>query len=298
MRFTGEDAKKLIKAQGKNIIIPYGYTSIFDAAFYYCANLKSVMIPDSVAIIEMCAFWNCKNLVKITVPDSVTAISRDAFKGCDKAVIYCSGNSYAYKYCMENDIKVKKSSRKYKAGIYKIKVQNEFEAVQIQAQPVLSGVSFLSNLSKEAKELADKIEVYCKDIRDFSYSVKDTAISSELIGMEKAMRRIQAKIKDEKDKENDTKLTEKTGQFLEYYMPTVIKILSSYKNIEKHNLTDAESTATKKHVSEVLPTIKRAFEREFSNMFDNERLSLYSDVKGLEAMLAMDGFVDDGDLGK
>lgn len=309
MRFTGEDAKKLVKEQGKHIMIPYGYTDIFDSSFYYCVNIKSVTIPDSVTKIEMCAFWNCKNLKEIIIPDSVIIIERNAFRGCEKLVVCCSKNSNAYKYCIENNIKVKNLNKRYKEKKEKIyksnapNTANNFEPAKTQALQVNSiiaissnsSITSISSISKEARELSDKIDAYCKEIINFVGSIRDASIYNELLGLEKVMRKIQSRITDDADA---TKLTDKTDQFLEYYMPTVIKILSSYKNIEKHNLTDTESIATKKHVSEVLPTIKKAFEKEFNNMFDNERLALYADVKGLEAMLTMDGFMDEDNMKK
>ena len=66
-----------------NVIIPEGFTTISDYAFYECSRLTSVVIPDSVTSIGDQAFRNCDSLVSVTIPDSVTSIGERAFSYCD-----------------------------------------------------------------------------------------------------------------------------------------------------------------------------------------------------------------------
>jgi len=120
--FTATDAEKLI---GKSVTVPHGYTSIGKSAFNYsditsvalpdsitcigesafftCLELMDVSIPNSVTVIGDCAFMFCEKLASITIPDSITSIGHDALKNL---TVRCSQNSYAYKYCQKNDIRV------------------------------------------------------------------------------------------------------------------------------------------------------------------------------------------------
>ena len=66
----------------KKVVIEDGVTSIGDAAFFYCIDLKSITIPDSVTSIGNLAFTGCSSLTSITIPDSVTSIGKSAFYKC------------------------------------------------------------------------------------------------------------------------------------------------------------------------------------------------------------------------
>ena len=65
-----------------NVIIPEGFTTISDYAFYDCDILVSVVIPDSVTTIGNGAFVYCSSLVSVDIPDGVTSIGSSAFARC------------------------------------------------------------------------------------------------------------------------------------------------------------------------------------------------------------------------
>ena len=65
-----------------NVSVPYGITSIGNAAFSGRSGLTSITIPDSVTSIREDAFEGCSGLTSVTIPNSVTSIG-DAFSGCN-----------------------------------------------------------------------------------------------------------------------------------------------------------------------------------------------------------------------
>ncbi len=89
-----------------SVIIPYGVTSIGNAAFYECDGLTSVTIGNGVTSIGLEAFYDCDSLTSITIPDSVTSIGRNAFSGCNQLIQKENGVSYADKWVVQCDISV------------------------------------------------------------------------------------------------------------------------------------------------------------------------------------------------
>ena len=79
-------------------------TSIPGEAFLNCTSLNEVKISDSVTTIGSNAFGNCTSLKKLYIGKNVTSISSSAFKGASNLKIYCSLNSYAQQYAIENNI--------------------------------------------------------------------------------------------------------------------------------------------------------------------------------------------------
>ncbi len=85
---------------------------------YYGKAVTEVTIPEGTDSIGEYAFYNWTKLKKLTVPDSVKSIGYGAFEqkkkidGTDVIItnesitLMCSADSYAYKYALENGIKI------------------------------------------------------------------------------------------------------------------------------------------------------------------------------------------------
>ena len=143
----------------------------------------------------------------------------------------------------------------------------------------------------ELKNVNERIDLYFIEIKLLNDSIDDSFISGELKEIEDSLRKIQVQINDE-NKPNISKKIEQLNDFFDYYMPTTIKILNSYRKIESQNLTGENAAATKKRVEETLPFIKKAFAKELDNMFSDEMLDITTDIDVLEAMLSKDGLIE------
>ena len=65
-----------------SVVLPEGYTSIGDYAFYGCENLEKITLPSTLQTIGKEAFHGCKKLKEIIMPDSLTTIGENAFSYC------------------------------------------------------------------------------------------------------------------------------------------------------------------------------------------------------------------------
>ncbi len=66
--------------------------------------IKSVVIEDGITSIGSLAFMNCTSLERVMIPVTVTDIGTQAFYGFT-GVIYCSKDSFAHQYAINNNIK-------------------------------------------------------------------------------------------------------------------------------------------------------------------------------------------------
>ena len=152
----------------------------------------------------------------------------------------------------------------------------------------------LSKLTPEERELRDlneRIDLYFIEIKLLNDSIGDDFISAELLEIENSLKKIQIQLNEETKKSKAHKI-EQLSQFFDYYMPTTIKILNSYRRIEKQNLTGENAMETKKRVEETLPFVKTAFEKELDNMFSEEMLDITTDIDVLESMLSKNGLIE------
>lgn len=89
----------------KSIKVPRGTDCLGDYAFGGCVSLESIILPDTCIECDGECFSGCKSLKSIYIPDSVTFIG--GLEDSPNVVVTCNPNSYAEKYCKENNIKYK-----------------------------------------------------------------------------------------------------------------------------------------------------------------------------------------------
>ena len=141
-----------------------------------------------------------------------------------------------------------------KSNLYDILKEAKEETLQI------------SNISKqiEDKEVVENIEQIC----DISNKIIDTL------------------------SKNPNKLGQ-ARNFLNYYLPVTIKILTRYDEIENQRLNTTESKEFMESVKEMTEKIKNAFNEQLNNMYQTEMIDTDAEIKVFESMLKSDGFLDD-----
>ena len=157
-------------------------------------------------------------------------------------------------------------------------------------------VSALTPEERELKDLNERINLYFIEIKLLNDSIGDEFISSELYEIEKALKKIQIQLNDDANA-SKPKIIEQLTQFFDYYMPTTIKILNSYRRIENQHLTGDNAMETKKRVEESLPFVRQAFEKELDNMFSDEMIDITTDIDVLESVLSKEGLIEKNTIG-
>ena len=124
----------------------------------------------------------------------------------------------------------------------------------------------ISNISKqiEDKEVVENIEQIC----DISNKIIDTL------------------------SKNPNKLGQ-ARNFLNYYLPVTIKILTRYDEIENQRLNTTESKEFMESVKKMTEKIKNAFNVQLNNMYQTEMIDTDAEIKVFESMLKSDGFLND-----
>ena len=163
-------------------------------------------------------------------------------------------------------------------------------------EPVKKVSAPLTPEERELKDLNERINLYFIEIRLLNDSIGDEFISNELYEIEKTLKKIQVQVNDDA-KTSKSKIIEQLTQFFDYYMPTTIKILNSYRRIENRHLTGENAMETKKRVEESLPFVRQAFEKELDNLFSDEMIDITTDIDVLEAVLSKEGLIDKNTIG-
>lgn len=143
-----------------------------------------------------------------------------------------------------------------------------------------------------------------------------TALQKERDRAVSEMRRLNDAIKDEKISAQIDHLEEVTGKilnvvieqpkkqpqinrFLNYYLPTTLKLLNAYDRMDSAGVDGQNITATKEKVENMLDTICLAFDKQLDALYGEEALDISTDITVMENLLAQEGLNgrdEDGDI--
>ena len=77
--------------------------------------------------------------------------------------------------------------------------------------------------------------------------------------------------------------------FLSYYLPTTLKILRAYAQLESQGIEGENITAAKQRIEGMMDKVVEGFEKQLDQLFQGDALDITTDVKVLEQMLSKDG---------
>ena len=120
------------------------------------------------------------------------------------------------------------------------------------------------------------------------------------------MRRLNDAILDEKISAQIDHLEEVTGKildlviqqpkkkpqirrFLDYYLPTTLKLLNAYDRMDSVGVSGSNIDATKEKVEKMLDTVCAAFDKQLDALFGEEALDISTDITVMENLLAQEG---------
>lgn len=89
---------------------------------------------------------------------------------------------------------------------------------------------------------------------------------------------------------------EAASQFLNYYLPVTIKILTRYDEIENQKLNSKESEQFMDSIQTTVKKVKDVFHKQLSNLYQSDMIDTDAEIKVFESMLKTDGFIENSDF--
>ena len=77
--------------------------------------------------------------------------------------------------------------------------------------------------------------------------------------------------------------------FLSYYLPTTLKILRAYAQLEDQEVEGENITAAMERIEGMMDKVVEGFEKQLDQLFQGDALDITTDVEVLERMLSKDG---------
>ena len=82
-------------------------------------------------------------------------------------------------------------------------------------------------------------------------------------------------------------------KFMDYYLPTSIKLLDAYAEMEAQGIEGENISESKRRIEDAMDTLVTAFENQLDKLFESDALDLSTDIDVMERMLKADGLTGD-----
>ena len=114
-------------------------------------------------------------------------------------------------------------------------------------------------------------------------NIPDEKLSAQIRRLEEVSGQIFAQVK------ADPKKLPQIRKFMDYYLPTTLKLLNAYDRMSGTGVSGENIDSTMDRVEQMMDTIVAAFEKQLDSLFGSEALDISTDISVLEAMLAREG---------
>lgn len=129
-----------------------------------------------------------------------------------------------------------------------------------------------------------------REIRQVNDEIPDEVMSAKIDRIEEITGKILAYQKSHPNKEGQLRT------FLNYYLPTTLKILRAYAQLDAQGIEGENISAAKKRIEDMMDQVVSGFEKQLDKLFQDDAMDITSDVEVLENMLKKDGLSDEGGI--
>ena len=121
------------------------------------------------------------------------------------------------------------------------------------------------------------------EMRRLNDAIADPTISAQIDHLESTTTKIISYVV-----EHPKKLPQ-IRKFLNYYLPTTLKLLNAYDRMGSAGVSGENIDGTMGKIEAMMSTVVQAFDRQLDDLFGDEALDISTDITVLENLLAQEG---------
>jgi hypothetical protein len=124
------------------------------------------------------------------------------------------------------------------------------------------------------------------EMKRLDENIADPGISADIVRLEQVSAKIFEEVK------RDPKKLPKIRRFMDYYLPTTLKLLNSYDRMSATGVSGENIDTTLAKVEGMMRTIVAAFEKQLDSLYGADALDISTDITVLETMMAREGLTE------
>lgn len=144
-----------------------------------------------------------------------------------------------------------------------------------------------TQLSEDVQKVIEEGNRYIEEIRRSNDAIPGVEISNKMYHLENVIRRIFQRVEKHPELINDL------HKFMDYYLPTTVKLLNAYEELDKQSLEGENIKTAKREIENTLDTINVAFENLLDSFYKETAWDVSADISVLKTMLAQEGLTEE-----
>lgn len=144
---------------------------------------------------------------------------------------------------------------------------------------------------KEKAPTSDSYESMLTELQQLNVLIEDEAMSDRITRIETVARATFLAVRQKPEKASSLR------RFMDYYLPTTIKLLRSYAGFEHSSVQGENIRRSKENIEGMMQTLCEAFEKQYDSLFLTETLDINAEIQTMDSLLRQDGFVGGADFG-
>ena len=137
--------------------------------------------------------------------------------------------------------------------------------------------------SLELQQMISEGQRYTTRLHELNDSIPGEVISLKLDNLEKILKEIFTRVEQHPEQMN------RMHKLMDYYLPTMIKLVEAYDEYDKVSNPGADIISAKAEIENTLDTINEAFVQLLNNLFQDSVWDVTSDAEVLQTMLKQEG---------
>ena len=129
----------------------------------------------------------------------------------------------------------------------------------------------------------DQYQKYLDELRAVNDAIPDEEMSNKISRLEAVSAKIFAQAKTDPEK------LPRMRKFMEYYLPTSLKLLQTYAELDAQGVEGENIRESKRRIEQTMDTLVQAFETQLDQLFQSDAMDVSADIDVMENMLRADG---------
>lgn len=136
--------------------------------------------------------------------------------------------------------------------------------------------------------LVERGQDMLRQIRKENERIPDPVLSRQIDEMESVSNKIFRTVIEQPGKAPQIR------RFMDYYLPTTLKMLSSYRRMDEQKIQGAKVQDTKEKIENAMDVVLSAFKKQLDTLYREDMLDVSTDIDVLETMLKQDSLIGEG----